>query len=55
MNIVGKTKCNKCGKIISIVKKIDTIVGYKYEKENLSCRFIDKWGFERNFCKDCVR
>ena len=55
MKIVGRTKCLKCGKAIAITRQIETPSGYKYEKENLPHRYTDQCGFERNFCKGCMR
>lgn len=55
MAITGYTKCNKCGKTIAVVKQIETNKGYEYIKLNKECRYIDKWGFERNFCKGCMK
>jgi hypothetical protein len=52
---VNETKCRKCGKVISVTNKIDTGKEYKYEKVNNDSRFIDKFGFERNFCKNCMK
>lgn len=54
--LTSTTRCIKCGKTIAIVKQFYTDKGwYGYEYENLDCRFIDKWGIERNFCKACIK
>lgn len=55
MTITIYTKCIKCGKTIAITKQIEGEDGFKYITENKDCRFIDKWGYERNFCKDCMK
>ena len=49
------TKCLKCGKTIAVTRQFDIGIEYIYETENLNCRYIDKWGFERNYCKSCMR
>lgn len=54
--LTSSTKCIKCGKVIAITRQAVTDEGhYKYFTENEECRFIDKWGYERNFCKKCMR
>lgn len=53
--LFNHTKCCKCGKVIANIYKIDTGKEYIYEKENTSDRFIDKWGFERTICKNCMK
>lgn len=55
MKIVAYTKCIKCGKIIAVTVQVETENGFEYTKENKDCRFMDKWGVERNFCKDCMK
>lgn len=55
MKIVGYTKCNKCGKVIAVTEQVETDKGFDYIKHNKECRYIDRWGFERNFCKKCMR
>lgn len=52
---IDRKRCCKCGKVIAEIYKIDTGTEYKYESENTPDRFIDKWGFERNLCKKCVK
>lgn len=49
------TKCNKCGRAIAITRQFATDNGFEYETENGSCRYIDKWGYARNFCKSCMK
>lgn len=49
------TRCIKCGRVIEETRQFISDKGYEYETENLGCRFIDKWGFERNFCKACIK
>lgn len=49
------TKCNKCGRAISVTRQFITDKGYEYETEDAKCRYIDRWGFARNFCKTCMR
>jgi hypothetical protein len=51
----GYTKCNKCGRIIAITRQFETENGFVYETDNAKCRYIDKWGFERNFCRTCMK
>lgn len=54
--LTSHTRCIKCGRKIEITRQFCTDEGeYGYETENLDCRFIDKWGFERNFCKACIK
>lgn len=57
--VKGYTKCNKCGGTIAITRQFFVDKGerswYGYESENLDCRYIDKWGFARNFCKTCMK
>jgi len=55
MEMHAKRKCNTCGKIIAITYRIDKEDCFEYKTENTSDRFIDKWGNERNFCKDCMK
>ena len=52
--ITSSTRCIRCGKEIAITRQFMSEVGYVYRTENLKCRFIDKWGFPRNFCKGCM-
>lgn len=54
MKIIAYTKCNKCGKIIAVTEQIETEEGFDYITKNEDCRYIDKWGYERNFCKECM-
>lgn len=49
------TKCNKCGRPIATTRQFVTDNGFEYETENAKCRYIDKWGCARNFCKACMR
>lgn len=55
MKIVGYTQCVKCGKVIAVTNQIETDNGFEYVTENAECRYIDKWGYVRNFCKDCMK
>ena len=49
-------KCNKCKKVIAYIYRIDdTENSYKFISENTSDRYIDKWGYERNYCKNCIK
>lgn len=49
------TKCIKCGRSIAITRQFATDKGFEYETENAGCRYIDKWGNARNYCKTCMR
>lgn len=53
--ISSVTKCIKCGRAIAETRQFISDKGYEYKTENLECRFIDKWGYERNFCKTCIQ
>lgn len=53
--IKSYTKCNKCGKTIAVTKQFISDTGFTYETENTENRYIDKWGFARNFCKACMK
>ena len=53
--IMSYTKCIKCGRTIAVTKQFETETEYAYETENDECRYIDKWGYARNFCKSCMR
>lgn len=53
--IVARARCIKCGAVIGVVEQIDTGKEYRYNKVNLAIRYIDRWGYERNFCKKCMR
>ena len=53
--ICNKKECNKCGKIIGYTYKIDIGNCYKFISENTQDRYIDKWGYGRNYCKSCIR
>lgn len=54
--ITANTKCIKCGKEIAVTRQFVTDEGFfDYKTENADCRFIDKWGYARNFCKACMR
>lgn len=55
MAIKGYTKCIKCGKVIAITEQVETNRGYKYINHDKECRYVDKWGFVRNFCKECMK
>lgn len=55
MKLVAYTRCNKCGKIIAKTEQIETEKGFEYFTVNADCRFVDKWGYERNFCKCCMK
>lgn len=47
-------KCNKCGKVITHTYQIDTDKAYRYETENTPDRYIDNWGYARDYCKKCM-
>ena len=51
----SSTKCVICGKEIATTRQFITDAGFEYKTENKDCRYIDKWGFARNFCKDCIK
>ena len=53
--IIGTVRCRKCGKPIAYIYKIDTGHGFIYKEENAEARYVDRWGFVRNFCKGCMR
>lgn len=53
--LTASTRCCRCGKEIAITRQFTIDDEYKYETENLDCRFIDKWGCERNYCKECIK
>lgn len=53
--ISSSTKCIGCGKEIAITRQFITGAGFKYKTENAECRYIDKWGYARNFCKTCMK
>lgn len=53
--LTSQRKCNKCGRVIAVTRQYATDKGYEYGTENTECRYIDRWGFARNFCKDCMR
>ncbi len=55
MKIMGRTRCIKCGKTIAVTRQFETNVGFDYKTENAECRYIDKWGYARNFCKTCMK
>lgn len=52
--LMAYTKCNKCGRTIATTKQFVTGKGFEYKTENEDCRYIDRWGFARNFCKACM-
>lgn len=41
--------CNLCRKTAIQIRNDDGKI------ENTSNIFIDRWGYERNFCKDCMK
>ena len=41
--------CNLCKKTAIQIRNDDGKI------ENTSNIFIDQWGYERNFCKDCMK
>ena len=45
----------KCKTVISITYQIDTGKEFQYKAENTADRYIDRWGFSRDFCKKCMR
>lgn len=49
------TRCVKCGKVIAVTHQYETDKGFGYYTANEDCRFKDKWGYFRNFCKDCMK
>lgn len=53
--ILPGKRCRKCGTPISEVLKHDNGKTYSYEKRNLESRYIDRWGFERDYCKCCMK
>ena len=55
VKIIARTRCLKCGAVIEVVKQYDTGKEYQYKKFNLENRYIDKWGYDRNFCKKCMK
>ena len=55
VKIMARTRCLKCGAVIEVVKQYDTGKEYQYKKFSLENRYIDKWGYGRNFCKKCMR
>lgn len=55
MKMVAYNKCIKCGKVISSTELVETETGFEYIKRNEECRYIDRWGYERNFCKGCMK
>lgn len=53
--LTGYTVCNVCGEVIAKVRQIEIDTGFDYIKENMPNRYIDRWGYERNFCKKCMK
>lgn len=53
--IFTNRRCDKCSAVIARTYRIDTGTAYHFEVENTPERFIDKWGFGRNFCKKCMK
>lgn len=53
--ITSSTRCIRCGKEIAITRQFISDVGFVYKTENLKRRYIDKWGFPRNYCKGCMK
>lgn len=53
--ISGYTRCIKCGKVIATTRQFITEHGFEYATKDEDCRYIDKWGFSRNFCKECMK
>lgn len=53
--VTSSTKCIRCGKEIAVTRQFITDAGFEYTTENAECRYIDRWGYERNFCKDCMK
>lgn len=53
--VKSHTKCIKCGRAIAITRQFITDNGFVYETDNAKCRYIDKWGFARNYCKACMK
>ena len=49
------TKCIKCGRVIATTRQFETGKGFEYETQNGRCRYIDRWGYARNFCKTCMK
>lgn len=47
-------RCNVCKTVIAITYQIDTGSIYDYKIENTPERYIDRWGYARNFCKMCM-
>jgi len=48
-------RCRKCGTPISEILRYDNGREYTYEGRNLESRYIDRWGFARDYCKDCMK
>lgn len=55
MKITGYNRCVKCGRVISVTTQEETEMGTVFFTENEECRFIDKRGHARNYCKECIR
>jgi DNA-directed RNA polymerase subunit N (RpoN/RPB10) len=53
--VKGYSRCIKCGRVIATVEQVETDKGFTYIKHNEECRYIDKLGFDRNFCKECMK
>ena len=53
--IEAYTKCIKCGKTIAVTRQFISDAGFSYKTENTECRYIDKWGYARNFCRTCMK
>lgn len=53
--VFSHERCSKCGKIIATIYKVDNNEEYQYIEESTSDAFIDKWGYRRKFCKECMK
>ena len=53
--IEAYTKCIKCGKTIAVTRQFISDAGFSYKTENTEYRYIDKWGYARNFCRTCMK
>ena len=52
--LTAYAKCVKCGREIAVTRQFHTNEGFGYETEDHECRYIDKWGYRRNYCKECM-
>ena len=52
--LTSHSKCIRCGKEIAVTRQIITDEGFEHQTENAEARYIDRWGYPRNFCKKCM-